>query len=371
MFGPDRCGSSNTVHFIFRHKHPKTGEYEEKHLQKAPSPKRDKLNHLYTLIVRPDNSFEILIDAVSSRNGSLLENFKPPVNPPKEIPDPTDVKPSDWVDRARIEDPTATKPDDWDEDQPPSIPDPEKLDPPEGWLVDEPRTIPDPNAAEPADWDTDLHGAWERPQILNPKCTGKQGCGKYNPPTIRNPLYKGKWRAPMIDNPDYKGEWKAKLIPNDDYYEDPEPHNFEPLIGAGFELWMVNKNSGFNNIWIGTDEEAVRKWNEDHFKPKFEEQTRVHDEAEAKEREERQARAKEERERREKEEAERKAAEATPTPEPEADKEAEEKPKEEAAPEKANEEAAPEKAPEEKTSEEAPKKAAEEKAPENPAGDNL
>jgi hypothetical protein len=34
------------------------------------------------------------------KSGSLLENFKPPVNPPKMIDDPEDKKPADWVDEA-------------------------------------------------------------------------------------------------------------------------------------------------------------------------------------------------------------------------------------------------------------------------------
>jgi calnexin len=49
------------VHFIFRYTDPK-GKVEEKHFKTPPSIKADKLSHLYTLVVRPDNSFEILID---------------------------------------------------------------------------------------------------------------------------------------------------------------------------------------------------------------------------------------------------------------------------------------------------------------------
>ena len=52
MFGPDKCGSTNKVHFIFRHKNPITGEYEEKHLAAPPKPSIEKLTNLYTLIVK-------------------------------------------------------------------------------------------------------------------------------------------------------------------------------------------------------------------------------------------------------------------------------------------------------------------------------
>lgn len=72
-----------------------------------------------------------------------MEDFEPAVNPPKEIDDPTDSKPSDWVDEATIPDPDATKPDDWDEDAPYEILDQEAVKP-EGWLDDEPQTTLDP-----------------------------------------------------------------------------------------------------------------------------------------------------------------------------------------------------------------------------------
>lgn len=59
MFGPDKCGEDYKLHFIFRHKNSKTGEYEEKHAKKPDADLRtyytDKKTHLYTLgeSVRP------------------------------------------------------------------------------------------------------------------------------------------------------------------------------------------------------------------------------------------------------------------------------------------------------------------------------
>ena len=40
------------VHFIFRHKNPKSGEYEEKHLKSPPTPSIEKNTILYTLVVK-------------------------------------------------------------------------------------------------------------------------------------------------------------------------------------------------------------------------------------------------------------------------------------------------------------------------------
>lgn len=47
------------MHFILRHQNPVSGEWEEKHADNVPAPKKDKKSHLYTLVVRPDNSFEM------------------------------------------------------------------------------------------------------------------------------------------------------------------------------------------------------------------------------------------------------------------------------------------------------------------------
>lgn len=53
MFGPDKCGSTYKVHFIFRHRNPLTGMYEEKHARQPDSDLSDYFTdhapHLYTL----------------------------------------------------------------------------------------------------------------------------------------------------------------------------------------------------------------------------------------------------------------------------------------------------------------------------------
>ncbi|KAK5063158.1 hypothetical protein LTR84_005234 [Exophiala bonariae] len=250
MFGPDKCGATNKVHFIFQHKNPKTGEYEEKHLKSPPQAKINKLTTLYTLIVKPDNTFEILIDNKSSKNGSLLEDFSPAVNPDKEIDDPKDEKPEDWVELARIADPEATKPEDWDEDEPYELPD-EEAEKPEDWLENEPLTVPDPEAEKPEDWDDEEDGDWIPPQVPNPKCEEASGCGPWERPNKKNPNYKGKWTAPYIDNPAYKGVWAPRKIANPNYFEDKTPSNLEPIGAIGFEIWTMQSDITFDNIYIG------------------------------------------------------------------------------------------------------------------------
>ncbi|XP_052078565.1 calnexin-like isoform X1 [Mytilus californianus] len=259
MFGPDKCGMDHKLHFIFRHKNPKTGEFEEKHAKKPTanidSYFTDKKTHLYKLVVNPDNSFEIFVDNTLVNEGSLLEDMSPPVNPPKEIDDPNDKKSDDWDEREKIPDPDAVKPEDWDESEPEYIID-ESATKPDGWLEDEPELIPDPDAEKPEDWDEDMDGEWEPPQIDNTKCKDAVGCGKWERPQVKNPKYKGKWRPEMIDNPDYKGIWAPRKITNPDFFEDLEPYKMTPIHALGLELWSMTDEIVFDNFLI-TDDKAV------------------------------------------------------------------------------------------------------------------
>lgn len=251
MFGPDLTCPGTKVHFIFRHKNPKTGEYEEKHLSAPPKPTIGKTTNLYSLILHPNNTYDVLINGDSQKRGNLLEDFSPPVNPSAEIDDSEDKKPEDWVDIKRIADPDATKPADWDEDEPYEIPDEDAVKP-EGWLDDEPSTIPDPDAEKPEEWDDDEDGEWIAPTVSNPKCEDGPGCGEWKRPNKANPLFKGKWYAPMIDNPAYKGEWAPRKVPNPAYFEDLTPvKSLEKIGGVGIELWTMTEDILFDNIYVG------------------------------------------------------------------------------------------------------------------------
>ncbi|XP_031105140.1 calnexin homolog [Ipomoea triloba] len=269
MFGPDKCGATNKVHFILKHKNPKSGEYVEHHLKYPPSVPSDKLTHVYTAVLKPDNELSILIDGEEKKKANFLssEDFEPPLIPAKTIPDPDDKKPEDWDEREKIPDPDAKKPDDWDEDAPMEIPD-EDAEKPEGWLDDEPEDIDDPEATKPEDWDDEEDGEWEAPKVDNPKCSEGPGCGEWKRPMKQNPAYKGKWHAPLIDNPSYKGIWKPREIPNPDYFELDKP-NFEPIAAVGIEIWTMQDGILFDNVLIATDEKVAESYRQTAWKPKF------------------------------------------------------------------------------------------------------
>ncbi|XP_049626028.1 calmegin [Suncus etruscus] len=270
MFGPDKCGEEYKLHFIFRHKHPQTGVFEEKHAKPPEMDIKkyftDKKTHLYTLVMNPDDTFEVLIDQIVVNKGSLLEDVVPPINPPKEIEDPSDEKPTDWDDRARIPDPDAVKPEDWDESEPAQIED-TSVTKPEGWLDHEPENIPDPQADKPEDWNEDMDGVWEPPLIANPAC--RIGCGEWKPPLIDNPKYKGVWHPPLVDNPSYQGVWSPRKIPNPDYFEDNHPFLLTSFRALGLELWSMTSDIYFDNFIICSEREVADRWAQDGWAMKI------------------------------------------------------------------------------------------------------
>jgi len=260
MFGPDKCGESYKVHFIFQHKNPLTGKFEEKHMEQPANINKeiftDNQPHLYTLVLNPDNSFVVYVDQQPLQSGNLLNDMQPAVNPPKQIEDPEDRKPENWDERETIPDPDATKPDDWDEDAPQQIVD-STAEMPADWLEDEPQTIDDPDAEMPDDWDEEIDGEWEAPQVDNPACAEVSGCGVWEPPTIDNPAFKGKWRPPHISNPGYQGIWKPRMIDNPDFFEDLQPFKMHTIAAVGIELWTMTANIMFDNILITTDKNVA------------------------------------------------------------------------------------------------------------------
>ena len=103
IVGPDICGpGTKKVHVIFNY------DGENHLIKKDIRCKDDEFTHLYTLIVRPDNTYEVKIDNEKAQSGSLEEDWD--FLKPKTIPDPKASKPDDWVDSPKIDDPEDTKP---------------------------------------------------------------------------------------------------------------------------------------------------------------------------------------------------------------------------------------------------------------------
>merc|ERR1712121_366762 len=185
MFGPDICGpGTKKVHVIFT--------YKGKNLltKKDIRCKDDEMTHLYTLILNPDNTYEVRIDGEKVESGELEADWD--FLAPKKIKDPEAKKPEDWDEREKIDDPDAKKPDDWDDE---------------------------------------MDGEWE-------------------PPMIDNPDYKGEWKPSQIDNPAYKGKWVHPEIDNPEYEADTDLYKFSDFGAIGFDLWQVKSGTIFDNVLI-------------------------------------------------------------------------------------------------------------------------
>jgi len=203
MFGPDICGSSTKkTHVILNYKG------DNKLIKREPRAETDTYTHLYTLILRSDNTYVVRIDGSEVQKGNLKDDWD--LLLPREINDPAARKPSDWVDQKTIADPEDHKPVGWD---------------------DIPKEIADPDAKRPDDWDEELDGSWEAP-------------------TINNPEYKGEWSARQIDNPAYKGEWVHPRVPNPDFVDDDSIYAFDDHSYIGLEIWQVKAGTIFDHILV-------------------------------------------------------------------------------------------------------------------------
>jgi calreticulin len=214
MFGPDICGySTKKVHVIFT--------YNGKNLltKKTIACKDDELSHVYTLLVKPDNTYEVYIDLEKKESGRLEDDWDFLL--PRKIKDPVAKKPEDWDEREKIDDPEETKPADFDK----------------------PQHIPDPDAKKPEDWDDDIDGEWE-------------------PPMIDNPDYQGEWKPKQIDNPEYDGKWVHPEIDNPDFVADDFLYRYTDIGAVGFDLWQVKAGSIFDNVFVGDSLEEAKAFAE-------------------------------------------------------------------------------------------------------------
>jgi len=255
MFGPDICGfGTKKVHVIFN--------YKGKNLliKKDIRCKDDEYTHVYTLILKSDNTYEVLIDNEKTQSGSLEEDWD--FLAPKKIKDPNAKKPEDWDDKEFIDDTEDKKPEDWDQ----------------------PEHIPDPDAKKPEDWDDEMDGEWEPPQITNPK-------------------FKGEWKPKQIKNPNYKGEWIHPEVDNPEYSPDESLYRFKNIGSIGFDLWQVKSGTIFDNLLVTDDPEYAKTFAEETWGKTKEPEKKM---KETQDEEEKKIREEEDKKRKEEEDAKKK-----------------------------------------------------------------
>merc|ERR1712139_512316 len=179
------------------------------------------VSHLYRLVLKPDSTVRVEVDQEKLYEGSLKDDWD--MLPARELADPNDKKPDDWVDDAMMDDPEAAKPADW---------------------VDEKRIV-DKDAKKPEEWEDDEDGEWEAPHIDNPE-------------------FKGEWIGKKVSNPAYKGAWEAKKVSNPEFTDDPDLYKYSDFGYVGFDVYQVKGVTIFDNVII-TDsvaeaDEFAQKW---------------------------------------------------------------------------------------------------------------
>jgi len=221
MFGPDLCGYDvSHIHLIFNNKGENLLKTDKIALEYSD---KNEYTHLYTMHLKPDGTYEVFFDLESKAKGKLVDDWG---FPKPMIDDPTDSKPADWVDETMIDDPEDKKPEGYD---------------------DIPAQIPDPDATKPDDWDDEDDGEWEAPMVDNPD-------------------FQGEWHAKKIENPAYKGEWAPKQMANPNYEEGVQLAAYDSAM-LGFELWIVNNGTIFDNILVTDDIEYAKAQGEKLWRP--------------------------------------------------------------------------------------------------------
>ncbi|KFU89719.1 Calreticulin, partial [Chaetura pelagica] len=202
MFGPDICGSTKKVHVILNYKnksHP---------IKKPIRCKVDGYTHLYTLIIRPDQTYEVKIDNEMVASGNLEDYFD--FLPLRKMNDPSVRKPTDWDNQVQIDDPNDK---DWDE----------------------PAHTMDTSAENPGDWHDAVNGEWLYP-------------------VAKNPQYRGEWKPRQIDSPNSRGVWPHPQIDNPNYSPDLSVCSYENIGIIGLDIWQVRAGTIFDNFLITDDE---------------------------------------------------------------------------------------------------------------------
>ncbi|KAK2949596.1 putative Calnexin like protein [Blattamonas nauphoetae] len=228
---------------------------EQYELRKFVTVPLDRYTHMYTLIIRPNNTMEVLLDGKRLIYGLIRDLFE--ILGPRMIADETVKKPADWIDDPEIPDPNGPqKPADWD-DRP---------------------FIVDPDAKKPDNWDEiaeDMRLKDEQEKHMSKKeksiweqlyeaydyrlgFTEKDRLDPYAwvPPEIPNPAFKGKWTQRMIPNPDYKGPWSPPLIPNPKWRQANYLY-LHNIRYVAIDVYQEKAGTIYDNIFIGDD---MKEW---------------------------------------------------------------------------------------------------------------
>uniref|UniRef100_A0A8C2NT91 Calreticulin n=1 Tax=Capra hircus TaxID=9925 RepID=A0A8C2NT91_CAPHI len=198
MFGPDICGFDiKTVHVILHFKN----QYHAN--KKSIRCKVDSFTHLYTLILRPDLTYDVKIDGQSIESGSIEYDWQ--LTSLKNM-EKASAEAEGWDQAAK------DKSQDWE------------------------KHFLDASASKPSDWKGELDGDWQAAML-------------------QKPPYQDGLKPEGID----KDVWLHQKMKNN-YLTEYDLSEFENIGAIGLELWQVRSGTIFDNFLITDDEEYAENF---------------------------------------------------------------------------------------------------------------
>ncbi|XP_049644350.1 calreticulin-3 [Suncus etruscus] len=196
MFGPDICGFDITkVHVILQFKN----QYHEN--KKSIRCKVDGYTHLYTLVLRPDLSYEVRIDGQVAESGDIEYDWN--LESLKSSAKKTGTEQQGWEQK------------DWD------------------------KQFLEAGAGAPSDWNSKLDGDVD-----------------LQAPLLQKPPYQDGLKPEGIDS----NVWLHRKPKDANYLAESDLTEFDDIGAIGLELWQVRSGTIFDNFLITDDEEYAQKF---------------------------------------------------------------------------------------------------------------
>ncbi|XP_004715512.1 calreticulin-3 [Echinops telfairi] len=199
MFGPDICGFDiKKLHVILYFKN-------QYHSNKKPIRcKVDAFTHLYTLVLRPDLTYEVKVDGQSIESGNIEYDW-----------DLLSLKNADKASEAAKG---------WDQAT-------------DGQTQDWEKHFLDAGTSKPSDWNSELDGDWPGPML-------------------QKPPYQDGLQPKGIN----KDMWLHQELTSTSYLSAYDLSEFENIGAIGLELWQVRSGTIFDNFLITDDEEYAERF---------------------------------------------------------------------------------------------------------------
>ncbi|XP_010642615.1 calreticulin-3 isoform X1 [Fukomys damarensis] len=196
--GPDICGFDlKKVHVILQFKN----EYHAN--KKFIKCKVDGFTHLYTLILRPDLTYEVKIDGRSIESGSIEYDWQL-----TSLRKTEQAVASPGSERAK-----AGAGQDWE------------------------KHFLDAGASKPSDWNSELDGDWPGPML-------------------QKPPYQDGLKPEAMD----QDLWLHEKMPSTGYLTRYDLSEFESIGAIGLELWQVRSGTIFDNFLLTDDEKYAENF---------------------------------------------------------------------------------------------------------------